>query len=385
MDMVKKNNLEELLSCQKGCCVSMFMSTSRKGIDAHQNSVKFKNLIKDAEKRLKESSMSISEIKQLLKPAKKIIDEISFWEHQSDSLGVFISEACFKYYRLPFNFEEVLVVSSHFHLKPLLPLFSGEGSFYFLALSQNNIRLLHGTHYGISDITPEHMPKNFKDALQLDNPCRQMQARPKSASSSSTRPSLFHGQGGAADDTGHKTNILRYFQKINKSMQEVFHGKSIPLVLAGVEYLIPIYREANTYPYLIDGHITGNPDVLTDQELHDKAWPILKPIFTKMQKDFMAKYFQLAGSTHVSDDLREVVIAAFQGRIKFLFLPLGVHDWGRFNADTNQVRLDRDQTSDSEDLLNFAAVQTLLHKGNVYTISPKHMPKSRHLAAIFRY
>lgn len=33
-----------------------------------------------------------------------------------------------------------------------------------------------------------------------------------------------------------------------------------PLVLAGVEYLLPIYRRANTYPYLLDGGVTGNPE-----------------------------------------------------------------------------------------------------------------------------
>jgi hypothetical protein len=30
-------------------------------------------------------------------------------------------------------------------------------------------------------------------------------------------------------------------------------------VLAGVEYLLPIYREANTYPHLLAEGIHGNP------------------------------------------------------------------------------------------------------------------------------
>jgi len=45
--------------------------------------------------------------------------------------------------------------------------------------------------------------------------------------------------------------------------------KKAPLVLAGVEYLFPIYQEANTYPDLVEEGITGNPENLKPEELHD--------------------------------------------------------------------------------------------------------------------
>jgi hypothetical protein len=34
----------------------------------------------------------------------------------------------------------------------------------------------------------------------------------------------------------------------------------VPLLLAGVDYLLPIYREANTTHIWLDKGITGNPD-----------------------------------------------------------------------------------------------------------------------------
>jgi len=42
-----------------------------------------------------------------------------------------------------------VVVSDRFHLKPLLPLLTGDGRFYILALSQNQVRLLQGTRYSV--------------------------------------------------------------------------------------------------------------------------------------------------------------------------------------------------------------------------------------------
>jgi hypothetical protein len=43
-----------------------------------------------------------------------------------------------------------VVVTDRFHIKPLLPLLSGDGRFYVLALSQSEVRLLQGTRYSVS-------------------------------------------------------------------------------------------------------------------------------------------------------------------------------------------------------------------------------------------
>jgi hypothetical protein len=50
-------------------------------------------------------------------------------------------------YRLPLPFEQLVVISDDFHLKPPLPFFASDGRFYILALSQNQVRLLEGIRY----------------------------------------------------------------------------------------------------------------------------------------------------------------------------------------------------------------------------------------------
>ena len=49
-----------------------------------------------------------------------------------------------------------------------------------------------------------------------------------------------------------------------------------PLVLAGVDYLFPIYREANTYPHLLDKGITGSPEELTIKDLHRQSLSLVE-------------------------------------------------------------------------------------------------------------
>lgn len=38
-----------------------------------------------------------------------------------------------------------------------------------------------------------------------------------------------------------------------------------------------------------------------------------------------------------------------------------------------------------EELVNFAAMQTLMHSGTVYSLPPEQMPDSYSMAALYRY
>jgi len=159
----------------------------------------------------------------------------------------------FRTYWLPCHFEEQVIVTSHFYLKPLLPFLAGDGRFYLLALSQNDIRLLEGTHYSISEVAlPEAVPHSQASAMQYDESTNELRY-PSSSSGASVgkggrRATIFHGQGVGTDN--EKMRILRYFQQIDRGLQALLRDETAPLLLAGVAYLFPIYREANTYPHL---------------------------------------------------------------------------------------------------------------------------------------
>ena len=68
-------------------------------------------------------------------------------------------------------------------------------------------------------------------------------------------------------------------QQVDHAVRQALSNGSAPLLLAGIAYLLPIYREANTYPQLIEEDITVNPDDLPLNELHAQAWAIVAPRF----------------------------------------------------------------------------------------------------------
>src|SRR5688572_6060726 len=168
MDLLTNENLEELATQTDGTYVSIYMPTTPIGRDTQQAYIRLKNLIKEAEQKLSERGLRTPEAVELLKPAEALIEDEEFWQHQSDGLALFFSKEKFYSYRLPLHFDEVVVVNKRFHLKPMLPLFTGDGQFFVLALSQNMIKLLQCSRDHVSEIELEGVPTSLDEALQFD-------------------------------------------------------------------------------------------------------------------------------------------------------------------------------------------------------------------------
>ncbi|MBE9182059.1 hypothetical protein IQ268_26185 [Oculatella sp. LEGE 06141] len=386
MTLLSIDEIKALVEQSKGLCVSVYMPTEKLGRETRQNSIRFKNLMKEAEAQLDQAQLRHTTALDFLRPAHEL-DRDEFWQHQDDGLALFITDGFFRYYRLPLPFEEFVAVSDQFHLKPLMPLLSGDGLFYVLTLSQQQIQLFACTQHGLSQVELTDVPQSVDEALQNDR-AEDIQYRVNTSKggtdNSFTRSGSYHGVGNPDMDRD-KEFILQFFHQVDRGLQTVLQGQNAPLVLAGVEYLLPIYRQANTYPNLIEEGITGNSENLKPEELHEQVWPIVEPHFQQSQDAAIELYRELAGTGQTSTELQEAVTAAYYGRVDRLFVANGQQQWGRFDTETNQLEVHSDMKPGDEDLLNMAAIQTILNGGTVYAVEPEQVPESAPLAAVFRY
>ncbi|MEA1970712.1 MAG: hypothetical protein U9N37_03715, partial [Thermodesulfobacteriota bacterium] len=277
----------------------------------------------------------------------------------------FLSSDSFKYYRMPQSFKELMVVTDRFHLKPLIPALASDTGFYILAISQKNVRLLKCSLQHAEEMDLEGVPENLAEALNFDDFEKHIQRHT-----------------GTED---MKANILQYFQQVDRGLHELLRDKKAPLIFAGVDYLFPIYKEANTYPHLAEREISGNPKGLNADMLLDSARPVVEALLKAKRANALAQYRQDAGTGLTSSNVREVVRAAFHGRVGMLFVSVGVQQWGTFDSVTDEVILDKDANSTNEDLLDLAAIQTIMNGGTVYAMDHGEMPEDSSLAAIFRY
>ncbi|MGH7391517.1 MAG: hypothetical protein ACREM3_18960 [Candidatus Rokuibacteriota bacterium] len=386
MDVVTRESLEDLVERQEKPCVSIYQPTHRAGPDtrayAQEDPVRFKNLLREAGQRLTAGGVRSRAAQDLLQPARRLLDDPLFWQYQSDGLAVFLAPDTMRTFRVPFRFDELVVVAERFHVKPLLALLTGDGLFYVLALSQNEVRLLAGTRDHMGEVELPDAPRSLAEALRYDDPERQLQFHTGTPAGGDRRAAMFHGQGTGIDDA--KKNILRFFQQLDRAVVNVIRGASVPLVLAAVDYLMPIYREANTHPSLLGEGISGNPEGVRSQDLRARAWPLVEPHFRRGREEAIARYRSLHGTGRTSDDVREAVLAAWDGRVDVLFVALGVRAWGTFAPDTRTVELG-DEAPGHEDVLNLAAIQTVLNRGTVYAVPPAEMPDATPVAALLRY
>lgn len=387
ISLPSKAQLRELVKERGHYCVSIFMPTHRRGREVRQDPIRLKNLIAEAEAKLVEAGMRGPEARELLKPALELLDMPGFWSHQSDGLALFASEDSFHQFRLPLDFEPSVAVGRSYHMRPLLPLLTSDARFYVLALSQNEVRLLQGNRWSVEQVELEDVPESLAEALRWDDPERHLEWHTQTGSiADGRRAAIFHGHGVASADDP-KDYIRRYSRQINEGVSGLLRDERAPLVLAGVDYILPLYREANTYQYLLEEAITGNPEELSAEELHRQAWAILRSHFQTGRREAAAQYQRLAGaeSELASNQLQEVVPAAYHGRVETLFVALGAQQWGSFDIGANAVTSSKAAKPGDEELLDFAALHTLSNGGIVYAVEADKVPGGAPLAAVFRY
>jgi hypothetical protein len=384
-DILSEEELELLLEKPGGTCVSIYMPTPELGREKRKHPIKLKNLLRDVEQEFLKIKMRPASVKSFLKPLQKLIADSGFWLKQSAGLAILMNSRSIRAFSLPFECEEIVVVSDRYHLKPVLTLLSGNQEFCILALSQNQVKFFQCTPYGIQEIELKNVPSSLEEALKYDDPERQLQFHTQTSgvTGKDQRAAMFHGHGTGVDDS--KDNILRFFREVEKGLQSLPMAKKKPLMLAGVEYLHAIYRSVNTNPRLLEAGIQGNIEKLSPEELLEKGWSVAQSNFKNKREEELARYNELKGSDLACADIKKIVLAAHEGRIDTLFVESGSEQWGYFDIEMRSVTLNPSRKLGAYDLTDYAAVQTYLKGGKVYLAEAREIPEISKCAALFRY
>ncbi len=378
-------DLKQILS-SAGPCISVYMplstaSTAGANPNLKQNELHWKELVRSLEDRIEVYGEA----------GRELLDSLQSWdaiapegEPQGKSIGVFRSpETC----SVTWLLEEVgerAVIGPHFYVRPLLSQLTHPETFYLLALSQKNVRLLRCTSRTSEEVPlPQGIPVSF-DAF-MNSVKRDHNDR----NSGSTGPSSGHNKTGAlapmgADKEAKDEFLSHFFRQIDRGINELLRNNSEPLVLAAVEYELPIYQEINSYPQLAAESVQGAPNGLKAGEMHARAIDALNKCYEHKVDEALAEWNHRVGGG-ASSRLKDVVTAAHDGRILTLLVSDSQELTGIFDDTTHTVKGRETGGPQDEDLINDAAVQTVLHAGKVL-VAPHHkMPNGAPMAAIFRF
>ncbi len=374
-------DLKPLLS-SKGPCLSVFMQLSKTPRDtsAKANPLEWRELMRSIEPQVQQSGAE----------AREMFEAVSNWdaviqgaEPQGESVAVFRSPEAFRVSWMSDPVISRAVFGPHFYIRPLLEQLTRGKTFYILALSQKDVRLLYCTMRTSEEVTlPPKTAANFDAWMDSAKPDHVMDNR------SSPGPSVGSSKGvmfGTSTDREDKNEYLTHFYgQIDHGLNERLRGKTEPLVLAGVDYEIALYRSLNHYPHLAEESVEGAPNSLKSGEMHARAIDAILRCYEKKVDAELAEYNHKAGGG-ASNRLKEVVTAAHEGRVLTLLVSETLEATGRFDESTYTVKGRASGTTEDEDLVNDAAVQTILHAGQVYVAPNSKMPNGAPAAAIYRF
>ncbi len=311
VDVVHPDDIIQL-AAHRGPALSVFIPTARHGPETLHGPTRLRNLVRSVTSDA-EAAFGAETTGQLLAPVLALADDADAWQHQADGLAIFASPTEHRQFRLPIALAEDAVVGERFRLRPMVRYLGTDDVFYLLALAQNSIRLFQATPQTIDELSTEQLPESIDDALRFEDPERQLQSQ--SVGGGDVR---FHGHG--AGEELDKEALARYFRAVDRGLVETLGATNLPVLVACVDYYLPIYRDVTNLANVIDVAVSGNPERRSAAELHGAALPLIQPIAQQRATAIATRYRELAGTGRTLADPTALTAAASEGRIDTLLV-----------------------------------------------------------------
>lgn len=363
--------------------MTAYLPTSPSPELAQQGPIRLKNLLRRAEEKLVTRGVRPAEARTILEPGYQLVDDHRFWAEQTEGLAVVLTAGGLEWLHSPLSFPEMVSVGRRICVKPVLPLITDNGNFHLLAISQKRVRLYCGDRWHLTPVSLDTLPPGLVEALNFQPPQGLMQILGAPANGRGDEGTLYHGQSGEVDR--HKNELTSWFRMIDNGLHAYLRTERSPLLFAGVGYLFPIYQQVSRCPQLFEQAVHGNPDHWNDVELHRRAAELLTAYWKHSLATDRERFERQLGSDRVSSSIEGVLAAACEGRVDTIFVERTRQLWGHFDPLTGGVDLLDEMAPASEELLDRAVFEVLMHGGRAYAVNSDEIPHGIALAALHRF
>jgi hypothetical protein len=376
--------IKELLAETAKPCISLYTPTHRSHPENTQDTIRFKNLLKNVKESLSEK-FSTGEITELLEPIEALGENKDFWNYTTEGLAVLRSPERFVVIHLPVPVGELAIVSDNFHTRPLRRYLQSADRYHVLGLSQHEFHLYEGNRHGLVEIVlQKDIPNTIEAALGEELTDEHITVASYGGAGSESSK-MYHGHGGKKDEVDIDAD--RFFNIVADTVQENFSNPSgFPLILAALPEHHDRFQQVNENPMLLPDGIEINAQSVSIKKLAALAWEVMEPVYFKKLEDIVGKYQQAKANGLGSDSIDDVTDAAESGRVDTLLIEEGRIIAKRLRNKTTGTFEMMDLTQPKlDDLLD--DIGELVNKmgGNVLIIPKDKMPSTSGLVAILRY
>ncbi|WGD36517.1 hypothetical protein [Lysinibacter sp. HNR] len=368
IDIPTRADIEQLVNEREPVSVSIYLQTNPIPSETEISRIELKNLTASAVEQLRAVGAHKADIESVQEQLEGLIEDSSFWRYLSRSLALFVTPQSIQTFRLPNVLESTVEVADRFYVKPLLRAVTFPQAAFVLALAVNSVRLIEIS----ADAPPvvveiPGMPEDAADAVGLESingrsPDRRIQG-----------------------SEGHKVRLRQYARAINQALRPAFTGINLPLILAGTEPMLGIFRSVNTYPNLAEASIQGNPEETTDADLASEARKILDDLYAAELKELKDVMASRGAHGKAITDLSDVARAATFGAVETLFVDIDRNIPGIIDEESGAITL-----APSDDARNYGVVdeilrRALLSQASIFAVREPDMPGGGAVAASVRF
>ena len=361
-------NLEEvrlIQSIQGYPAVSILLPTHRAYPDNQQDSIRVKNLIKEAANRLL-AEFSKREVEALLKRLEEIANQIDY-RNMLDGLAIYVNQDFARLVYLPFALKERIEIGAGFSTRDLVYAINRTPRYWVLALSEQPTRLYEGVRDTLVELQSHGFP------LEHSGP-----------GGSEPLPGGFGIQKSAYRDERHR----QFFRQIDSALGEVLSEDPLPVVLVGVDRYIAFFQEVSRNAGQIAASLTGSHAKTSPVELAKLAWPLAKAnIFEKRILEALDALNAARNSQRIATGPDEVWFTAQQGRGDLLLVEQDFHYPAQLDASGQHLIPATDPTAPGvmEDAVDALIEMVLSKGGRVVFVENSMLTADEHIALVLRY
>ncbi len=365
-DIPTRAQIDSLLEDRDPASVSIYLPTDPAS-SGEAERIEFGNLAVDALGQLRGASTARERVAAIEEELADLADDDEFWRHQARSLGVFVTPAVLRSFRLPNRLVSSVVVSDRFFVKPLLRAVTFPHVAFVLALAQRSVRVIEvAPEMNPSEVRVEDMPSDVASVA--------------GRSSIADRAPNRRIQG----SEGQKVLMRKYARRIDQVLRPFLNGLDVPLILAASEPIDSIFRSVNSYPQLAPASIAGNPEPTPDAELAKRARVVLDELHADELRQLHELYEHRSSEGRALSDIAEVARAATYGAVDTVLVDMDEVVPGSLDERTGAVAFGEAGPT-RYGVLDEIARRVWLAGGRVLAVRRDDIPGRTPVAAILRY
>jgi hypothetical protein len=381
--MFSRSELEELVMMEARPGISIYLPTHVAGREVRQNPIRLKNLLSVAGERLR-TGRRLPEINALLSPAQRLVEDGAFWrsqQHEQQGLAIFLAPGFDRTVKLPITVPEEVMLGSHFHIKPLLPVLEDAGPFWLLTISASRTRLYEGSRWDFAEVAGLGLPQGVAWVEGMTEYEENYYASPVGRHGGVAKAQSF----GDDPDQIRKEELLELLHRIAPPVEPLVKRHPAPVILAASPEIQGHFREIAGWKEIHPDGLSENPDALTNEELHRRAYALVEQKQIEDRNTALERLNARLSIGKATTKPEEIVKAARYARVETLFVRGDEHLWGVFDEAEDQLVVHGSAVEDDVDLLDYAALMTLRHGGSVMLVDRAALPPPGLSAATLRY